>query len=916
VTYAIGQRWISHADTELGLGIIVAVETRRVSVLFPAVGEERTYAADGAPLTRLRLHAGDTLRTDGGDVYTVDEVIEEQGLLHYRVEGVATPIGELELDPHIELATPRQRLLAGQFDSHAAFALRLATCAHIDRLQRSGLRGLLGTRTALLPHQLHVANEVGRRPAPRVLLADEVGLGKTIEAGMILHRQLLTGAATRVLVLVPDSLQYQWLVEMRRRFNLAFAVFDAERISAQTMDNPFDSEQLVLCAMSLFTDNALYRELALDARWDLVIVDEAHRLHWQPGQESDAFRFLRELSQASPGLLLLTATPEQVGQEAHFARLALLDPARFTDLHSFRAEEQRYRQWSDAIAALERGDAARGLPADIDPKQPPEQQIEQLIDRYGTGRVLFRNTRAAVGGFPERVVRRKALRWEDAPRHSLYPEREASMAADENRWLDSDPRVAWLIATLRDLRPAKVLVICAHAETAVALEAHLQLRAGVRAAAFHEGLNLVERDRAAAWFADFEQGAQALVCSEIGSEGRNFQFAQHLVLFDLPRHPDQLEQRIGRLDRIGQRERITLHLPYLEGTAQEVLLRWYDEGLDILRSSCSAGDMILEHFASRLDAALRGQLDKDALEALIDDTATFSAATKRELSEGRDRLLERSSCNLERGEMLAAAIAENEDPGVVGAYLESLCDVAGVEHEEHSEHCSILRRGEQERLPLFPELSEEGVTVTVSRQRALEREDFTFLSWEHPWMDAAMGALLNSTLGQASIGTLSLRGVAAGSRIYEFLFTISLSAPSHLQLSRYLPLSPQRLVFDGSGRDLTELLPSERLERLLEKLPRGAATKIVRRLQTEIETRLRGAEDMAAARLEAQREAARSSLRAVLGAEIERLRALRERGSAVRDDEIETLTAQLDAGEEALNHAQLRLEGMRLVVTR
>lgn len=95
------------------------------------------------------------------------------------------------------------------------------------------------------------------------------------------------------------------------------------------------------------------------------------------------------------------------------------------------------------------------------------------------------------------------------------------------------------------------------------------------AALFHEGMDMVERDRAAAFFADAEEGAQALICSEIGGEGRNFQFAHHLVLFDLPLDPEVLEQRIGRLDRIGQTETIRIHIPYQAGGPERLPYRWY-----------------------------------------------------------------------------------------------------------------------------------------------------------------------------------------------------------------------------------------------------------------------------------------------------------------------------------------------------
>ena len=106
-------------------------------------------------------------------------------------------VSELELDAFVQLTTPQQRLLNGHFDKHSEFALRVATFFHADKLQRSPVRGLMGSRTSLLPHQIYIANEVGQRHAPRVLLADEVGLGKTIEAGMIMQQQLLTGRASQ-----------------------------------------------------------------------------------------------------------------------------------------------------------------------------------------------------------------------------------------------------------------------------------------------------------------------------------------------------------------------------------------------------------------------------------------------------------------------------------------------------------------------------------------------------------------------------------------------------------------------------------------------------------------------------------------------------------------------------------------------
>ena len=233
--YIIGQRWVSHADAQLGLGIVVDVEDRRVTLAFPAVEEERTYAIDNAPLTRLRFKPGDHLSTVDEVDLLVTAVHEQQGLLVYvgsDHHDKEVAVSELELDAFVQLTTPQQRLLNGHFDTHSDFALRVATFMHADRLQRSRIRGLAGFRASLLPHQIYIASEVGKRHAPRVLLADEVGLGKTIEAGMIIHHQLLTGRASRILILVPPTLLHQWLVEMLRRFNLHFALFDKERLAS------------------------------------------------------------------------------------------------------------------------------------------------------------------------------------------------------------------------------------------------------------------------------------------------------------------------------------------------------------------------------------------------------------------------------------------------------------------------------------------------------------------------------------------------------------------------------------------------------------------------------------------------------------------------------------------------------------
>ena len=186
--------------------------------------------------------------------------------------------------------------------------------------------------------------------------------------------------------------------------------------------------------------------------------------------------------------------------------------------------------------------------------------LEDLLDLHGPGRVLFRNTRGGMKGFPKRTARLAKLEAGPEAEHWLdrvsteFAEDAGDTRLQSSFDLAKDPRVLWLVELLQKLDPQKVLLIGRSIEKAEALDAALRRHLTIKTGIFHEGLTLVQRDRNAAWFAE-PDGARLLICSEIGSEGRNFQFAHHLVLFDLPLNPELLEQRIGRLDRIGQTAR-------------------------------------------------------------------------------------------------------------------------------------------------------------------------------------------------------------------------------------------------------------------------------------------------------------------------------------------------------------------------
>ncbi len=947
--YLPGQRWISDGEAEQGLGTVLTCDGRLLTILYPATGETRQYSQRNAPLTRVRFLPGDEISHFEGWTMTVREVSEIDGLLIYQGFNSDNPdciLPETQLSNFIQFRMASDRLVAGQVDPLPWFTLRYNSLQHNSELQQSNLWGLAGVRAEPIAHQLHIAQEVADRIAPRVLLADEVGLGKTIEAGLIIHRQILSGRASRILLMVPETLQHQWLVEMRRRFNLDVALFDAERFIASDADNPFEDCQIALVSMNWLVTDESAQEALCSCDWDIMVVDEAHHLVWHPEQASPAYQLVENLAARIPGVLLLTATPEQLGQDSHFARLRLLDPHRFHDLAAFREESQHYQAIADAVRELLDQDnlstqAEQTIQAFLGDNshelisafnsgdaQAAQRLIRELLDRHGTGRLLFRNTRAAISGFPERQLHSAQLpypaQYLNNPEHlaaQLYPEvyfdgpMDESDESDELQfWWRFDPRVDWLIDTLKSLKQEKVLVICAHAQTALDLGDALRIRSGIPATTFHEGMSIIERDRAAAWFADDEFGAQVMFCSEIGSEGRNFQFSHHLVLFDLPQHPDLLEQRIGRLDRIGQQFTIEIHVPYLLGSAQQRLFEWYAQALNAFVSTCPTGNAVQLQFNETLAAQLLSAEDEDSWHALLTEASSVRAQLESEMEKGRDRLLEINSSGAGRGQALVEAIEQQDNTFTLPIYMEQLFNAFGIDSDDHSDNAFILRPSEKMLDASFPLGSDEAVTITYDRELALSREDMQFITWEHPMVQGGMDLVLSGSMGNTAVALLKNKAIKAGTVLVELLYVSEAIAPKHLQLGRFLPPIALRCLLDEKGNDLASRVSFETLNEQLETVPRSSASKFARAQRDSLLRLVDSAQVTMQPRHTERVAQACAAFSASMDEEIQRLSALQAINPSVRDEEVDTLRAYKEQGLEMFSKAALRLEAVRVLV--
>ncbi len=879
--FSLGQRWLSETETSLGLGIITHIDGRQVTVMFPSNGESRIYASHDAPLARLQLSEGQQAKHADDWSFTITDVKEQSGLLIYfgqRLDDQSeVMVPESQLSHQIDINPALTRLVAGNADRHDLYLLRNQASEFYARWQQSPVAGLLGARIGLLPHQLYVSHTVAERYHPRVLLADEVGLGKTIEAGMVMQRRLLTGRNHRVLVIVPESLRNQWLVEMRRRFALTFSVFDEERCQQLSDEgaNPFFAEQLIIVS-DQFVAAGEWQSQLQQAEFDLLVVDEAH--HMQAG--TAGYEHTETLCQNISDVLLLTATPEQEGSEGHFQRLRLLDPNRFNSLDDFQQQQSHYRELAEQASQLT-GEA-----------------LDQLLDQHSTGRVMFRNRRKHIGGFPQRHLHSYAL-------PEFMPE------SGEPWWLE-DPRVSWLMDFLKAQKPHKTLLICHSAEQVLDLSEALRVMAGVHAAVFHEGMSLLERDRAAAFFASDEDGSPILLCSEIGSEGRNFQFVQHLVLFDLPETPDLLEQRIGRLDRIGQQGDVHIHVPYLQHSDEALLLDWYHLGMNAFEQCNPVGRQVYE---AERDALQRALNSADSLpDDLLQRTRNYHQQLVQETEAGRDKLQELNACRPEAAAQLIQHINNDADADALYDFMESFWDRFGVNTEVLDEHRMFVKPSEHMRVPAIPGLAEDGMTITVDRDTALAFEDIEFLSWDHPHVQAAIELLTTEDFGSVCVARLQNKALPAGAWFLELDYVTEVPRSDNIAAQEFYPQQRLRILLDSQGRELSDKVPRDALTQQASFLDKKTARQIVRQLRDSAQQFIQQQQPTAEAWLQQRIEQACEQAQQRLSQQKQRLVALKEKNPAVRDDEINAIDARQTAVMQALKQPTLSLFAIRILV--
>jgi ATP-dependent helicase HepA len=895
--FTTGQRWISETEPELGIGTLIFHDKRIVKIHFPLGDCHRQYSRSMAPVKRVIFKPGDKIQSRGGGKICVEQIRESDGLFFY-CQG-DTCLCETDLCDTMEFSLPQDQLLSGLAGSIHAFELRMSILSQRSAYEKSMARGFLGGQIDLIPHQFYIAREITARALPRVLLSDETGLGKTIEACLILHQLLISHRIQRILIILPESLVHQWFVELYRKFNQTFRIFDEDHCREMALAdpgiNPFLDNQQGICSVGFIKDRNRKQQI-LSAGWDMVVMDEAHHILDQP----DFYTFMTALGKRTRGLMLLTATPEQMGLQTHFSQLQLLDPDRYFDLNAYKSQTLSYGETATRVEAL------------IKAKKDPGP----LLDTYGPGRVIFRNQRSVIKGFPKRTARLIPLKGNSNQIRRINQEDE-TLVCLPGKGLAKDPRIACLAALAREIKPEKILVICNSKARVEAIDHALQTHLSIDVARFDETMTLLARDRNAAWFSR-QDGARLLICSEIGSEGRNFQFVHHLFLFDLPVNPELLEQRIGRVDRIGQKHEIQIHIPFVKDSMGEILAHWYMKGLNLFEKNINGAHAIFKLFEDRLthlimETRALGKIPRQVLESLLETAARHTAKTQEQLTRGKNILLELNSFKPWIAEELIESIRTIDKDPALEQLLESLLAHYGIDMDK-----TIDVKGEKiirlnvER-PMdegFPALPRHGDVITFDRQTSISREDLSFFSWDHPFVNQAFDYFITKSEGISSTGCI--KGEKAG-LFLEAVFVLECVAPPPLNMERFLSAEPIRILVDHLGENHSEQNPLPDFYSRIKPDDPGWFLAL-EQIKTQLIPDL-----LARGNLLAQKRAdllmanAKKQILWTVGKEVERFIALQKINPNIQKTEISFAKDNLKALLDHLSRSALRLDSLRLI---
>ncbi|MBQ7528861.1 RNA polymerase-associated protein RapA [bacterium] len=894
MSFVVGQRIINESDPQLGLGIVIDIpDDRLIEVYFPMKEERCIYRLNTAPLRRIVLGVGQVATNRAGEHLRIERIEEEEGIVTYWGDGRSMHEGDLE--DKVPLASSLGRMRYGNIGQVGDMDLRLE--AHNLRAKMLSSRAyfLGASRVTLLPHQLYVTNKVCSMFAPRVLLSDEVGLGKTIEAGMIFSYLKASGRASRVLIVLPDSLTHQWLAEMARRFNEIFRVVGSEALEEE--DNPYFDSRRAITPWTALKGGLLKKAYEYD--WDLLIVDEAH--HLREGQK--AYEAIRGLAERSKSVLLLTATPSRGGERTEFGLLRLVDPERFVDYESYVKERENWKHTADLAHRLQAGEEAleeaKELYKDdesIAKIEDNQSLLEAMIDRHGPGRIFFRNRRSRL----QELFCGRNLHAVPLSRNGAENDFPGLKELNEQQ-KGQDPRILWIVSYMATHPGEKVVLIAHSMKLVAALSERLRELFGIYSAVFHEGLTVFERDKQAVWFSD-PQGADLLLCSEIGSEGRNFQKAHTLIFWDIPMHPDTIEQRIGRLDRIGQFQPVDLYVMYFKGGKEERLFYWH-KMLGSFNGPVVGGEEIFDKIK------LEESLNVSEFTKIIRQSCIWAKEYRENAEASVDCLVDMNSFNEKVGTQLKELVEKEIDPLYLEKTVVRLLERFGVDVEEqdvpHLYHFAPSKNMQMESLS---RMYEDGMLATFDRQLALEREEVEYINGSHPIVKEILSYMVDGTEGSASV--VIWKKAPQRGTLLQYLFILEATGSDRLELGRYLAPTPLKINCLLNGTLYKGELPANRS---LDKLKSKDVTELWGMIGSRVESTTEKASNFVQTITQSLRDKARLKAEKLLKDEIDRLSELSKYNDSIKKEDIENQIKLRDEVCKAITEANARLDSIRIV---
>lgn len=825
-------------------------------------------------------------------------------------EKITLPVSELST-----LLSPELKFNAQEFSSARMFTLKLLKDQILATISQQGLRSAGNFKILPLPHQLLAVDFVLGQFKPRALIADEVGLGKTIEAALIFEELKARNIAKKILIVAPSGLCGQWQDEMKLKFSEDFALYDKDTVHSLKklngeMTNVWTLNDQIITSIDFIKPKRICDELnertlerrqwhnmhildaAAEAGFDLVIFDEAHKLTKDMSDNETArFKAGKKLADTTPILLLLTATPHQ-GDTSKFRNLLnLVDPylfykgcemtpvnvkkvtvrnnkraavdfngnrlfkQRITSLYAIKRdskddeiEVQLYdavteyvseyydmasrdqdrtlmfllliyqRMVSSSSRAILKAltnrmntlkeikdiaDAAHDEMAsfnDLDAEDLEELSTEEQLDQLEKSESLKKTTR-----------NRKYIEAElDILKQCTELARSASTGRNDTKFRKLLEIIDEFI--IRENKPdLKLIIFTEFIETQKYISDSLQ-SLGYTTTIINGQISADEKIKARN---DFQNKAQFLISTEAGGEGINLQFCWVMINYDMPWNPMRLEQRIGRIDRIGQEHDVKIINFQLADTVEQRVRDVIETKLETIKMEFNDGEDKLADILSTLQ-------DEFSFEKIYIDAVRKKAASAQQLNEIAEQMYTRAKEIIDSGD-LALPFSDIDTSSISKHELEKDTEMVKnlVESYLHAHDRELEQYKTKDHVYYFddPLTQKQVKNVIFDQKTSIEHEDYELLTFTHPYIAELLNgledALKDVTTTRVTVHEEKFSGVKGFLFNYALIITNNIDGPKKYSIPVFIDNNNRhnnrisQYFTDASNLKTSELIAGE-----------------------------------------------------------------------------------------------------------